>query len=118
MLAAVALWLAALSAAAMAVLYQPGYDPTRVYEGTGTRAFGLLLGAVLAMGWPTRRAAPDRASGKLGRWKLGDWKLGDQAGADSAGGGPADGTGGGPAGRTGGDPACRTGGDPACRTRR
>src|ERR687889_236667 len=45
---------AAVSAAAMAVIYQPGIDPTRVYEGTDTRAFGLLVGAALAMVWPSR----------------------------------------------------------------
>jgi peptidoglycan/LPS O-acetylase OafA/YrhL/lysophospholipase L1-like esterase len=45
---------AALSAAAMAWIYQPGVDPTRVYEGTDTRAFGLLIGAALAMVWPSR----------------------------------------------------------------
>jgi peptidoglycan/LPS O-acetylase OafA/YrhL len=41
--------LAAASAAAMLLLYRPGPDPTRVYEGTDTRAFGLLIGAALAM---------------------------------------------------------------------
>jgi peptidoglycan/LPS O-acetylase OafA/YrhL len=46
---------AALSATVMALLYQPGVDPTRVYEGTDTRAFGLLVGAALAMVWPSRR---------------------------------------------------------------
>jgi len=54
-LALVALGLAALSLAAMAVLYTPGTDPTRVYEGTDTRAFGLLLGVALALVWPARR---------------------------------------------------------------
>jgi peptidoglycan/LPS O-acetylase OafA/YrhL len=49
---------AALSAWAMGHLYHPGYDPTRVYEGTDTRALALLVGAALAMLWPTR--APDR----------------------------------------------------------
>jgi peptidoglycan/LPS O-acetylase OafA/YrhL len=49
---------AAISAIAMGHLYHPGYDPTRVYEGTDTRAFGLLIGAALAMVWPTRRTAP------------------------------------------------------------
>jgi len=39
----------------MALLYQLGVDPTRIYEGTDTRAFGLLLGATLAMVWPSRR---------------------------------------------------------------
>src|SRR3712207_6745215 len=54
-LAGLTLAAAALSAVAMALLYQPGVDPTRVYEGTDTRAFGLLLGAALAMVWPSRR---------------------------------------------------------------
>ena len=45
---------AAVSAWLMAHLYHPGVDPTRVYEGTDTRAFGLLVGAALAMVWPTR----------------------------------------------------------------
>src|SRR5215210_5187788 len=50
---------AALSATVMALLYQPGSDPTRVYEGTDTRAFGLLVGAALAMVWPSRRLRAD-----------------------------------------------------------
>jgi hypothetical protein len=41
----------------MLKLYHPGYDPTRVYEGSDTRACGLLIGAALAMVWPSRRAA-------------------------------------------------------------
>ncbi len=49
--------LAAASTVAMLVLYHPGFDPTRVYEGTDTRAGGLLIGAALAMVWPSRRAA-------------------------------------------------------------
>jgi peptidoglycan/LPS O-acetylase OafA/YrhL len=49
---------AAASAVMMAMLYHPGYDPTRVYEGTDTRAFGLLLGAALAMVWPSGRTRP------------------------------------------------------------
>lgn len=48
---------ATVSAAAMAILYHPGYDPTRIYEGTDTRAFGLLTGAALAMFWPSKRSA-------------------------------------------------------------
>ncbi len=48
------LLLAAASAVEMVMLYHPGYDPTRVYEGTDTRAFGLLIGAALAMAWPSR----------------------------------------------------------------
>jgi peptidoglycan/LPS O-acetylase OafA/YrhL len=50
---------AAISAIAMWVIYQPGVDPTRVYEGTDTRAFGLLIGAALAMVWPSRRLRAD-----------------------------------------------------------
>lgn len=60
-LAAVTLVIAAASSIAMARLYHPGYDPTRVYEGTDTRAFGLLAGAALAMVRPARRARPPAA---------------------------------------------------------
>jgi peptidoglycan/LPS O-acetylase OafA/YrhL len=60
------LGLAAASTAAMLALYQPGFDPTRVYEGTDTRAAGLLIGAALAMVWPSARAA--KASR---RWRIG-----------------------------------------------
>ena len=49
--------LAAASAVAMLMLYHPGYDPTRIYEGSDTRACGLLVGAALAMVWPSRRTA-------------------------------------------------------------
>jgi peptidoglycan/LPS O-acetylase OafA/YrhL len=61
-MAAVTLVLAAASAVEMAVLFHPGTDPTRVYEGTDTRAFGLLFGAALAMVWPTRRARVPKAA--------------------------------------------------------
>jgi peptidoglycan/LPS O-acetylase OafA/YrhL/lysophospholipase L1-like esterase len=44
--------LATASAVLMALLYHPGLDTTRVYDGTDTRAFGLLIGAALAMVWP------------------------------------------------------------------
>ena len=37
------------SALLMALLFQPGHDPSRVYYGTDTRAQSLLVGAVLAM---------------------------------------------------------------------
>ena len=39
----------AASATLMAVLYQPGRDPSRVYYGTDTRAQSLLIGAVLGI---------------------------------------------------------------------
>lgn len=51
-----ALVLAAASAIEMAVLYSPVTDPTRVYDGTDTRAFALLIGAALAFAWPRDRA--------------------------------------------------------------
>ena len=50
------LGLAAASAVAAMLLYHPGFDPTRIYEGTDTRASGLLIGAALAMVWPSSRA--------------------------------------------------------------
>lgn len=39
----------------MAVLYTPGQDPTRVYYGTDTRLFSILLGSGLAFVWPSTR---------------------------------------------------------------
>jgi len=45
---------AAASAVAMALIYDVGTDPSRVYYGTDTRAFALLIGAALAMVWPSR----------------------------------------------------------------
>ena len=54
-LAMVTLGFAFVSALLMAILYHPGFDTTRVYEGTDTRAFGLLIGAAVAMIWPSRR---------------------------------------------------------------
>ena len=53
-LAAATALLAALSAIEMATLYRPGYDPTRIYDGSDTRAFALLIGAALAFVWPSR----------------------------------------------------------------
>jgi peptidoglycan/LPS O-acetylase OafA/YrhL len=47
----VALVGAAASAVAMAMLYAPGVDPSRIYYGTDTRATGLLCGAALAFLW-------------------------------------------------------------------
>lgn len=44
--------LAAASALAMAVLFDPAGDPSRVYYGTDTRAFSLLIGAWLSFVWP------------------------------------------------------------------
>jgi len=63
-LAVAALVLAAASALAMAFLYQPGTDPSRVYYGTDTRAFGLMIGAALAFVWPSMKL-PGTVSPKL-----------------------------------------------------
>jgi len=67
-LAAATLALAAASATEMALLYHPGYDPTRVYDGTDTRAFALMIGAALAFVWPSRLIRAD--TGSRGRWLL------------------------------------------------
>jgi peptidoglycan/LPS O-acetylase OafA/YrhL len=48
----VTLTVAAASAAEMGILFVPGGNPTRVYDGTDTRAFALLIGAALAMALP------------------------------------------------------------------
>lgn len=54
----VALISAALSAAWMALLYNPDVDPSRLYYGTDTRAFALLFGAALGLVWvPGSRVA-------------------------------------------------------------
>lgn len=42
-----------VSALWMAWLYIPGADPTRVYYGTDTRAFSILIGCWLAFVWPS-----------------------------------------------------------------
>lgn len=55
---------ALLSAWAMAALYEPGSDPSRVYYGTDTRAFALFIGAALALLRPGERLA---AAGPLSR---------------------------------------------------
>ncbi|HUN35017.1 MAG TPA: acyltransferase family protein [Trebonia sp.] len=47
--------LAVASFVALEAAFHPGVDPTRAYEGTDTRAGGLLVGAALAIAWPTRR---------------------------------------------------------------
>jgi peptidoglycan/LPS O-acetylase OafA/YrhL/lysophospholipase L1-like esterase len=67
-LAAATLLLAAVSALAMALLYRPGYDPTRIYDGTDTRAFAVLIGAALAFVWPSRHLGSDVT--ETARWIL------------------------------------------------
>jgi peptidoglycan/LPS O-acetylase OafA/YrhL len=49
-------WLAAAaSAIAMAAIYMPGTDPSRVYYGTDTHASALLIGAAIALSFPLRQ---------------------------------------------------------------
>ncbi len=65
-IALVTLALATLSFALMWFLAAPGFDHTRVYEGTDTRAGGLLIGAAMAMLWrPAQLAKRIPPSGKL-----------------------------------------------------
>lgn len=45
---------ALISALAMALIYEPGIDPSRVYYGTDTRAFALLIGSGLAIACPSQ----------------------------------------------------------------
>ena len=61
--------LAAVSALAMMVLYNPAADPSRVYYGTDTRVFSLLLGAWMAF-IPDRDLAPVRLAHRLGLNRL------------------------------------------------
>lgn len=53
--ARVTLALAVISALLLAILFNPAQDPTRVYYGTDTRAFSLLIGAFLAFNTQGRR---------------------------------------------------------------
>lgn len=62
--------LAAASAIEMAVLYVPGGDPTRVYYGTDTRAFSLLLGALLAFRCPVSRLSRTHQLWNLRGWQV------------------------------------------------
>lgn len=57
--------LALSSAAAMAIMFVPGTDSTRVYYGTDTHIFGLAIGATLAVvaeSWPSSRLGWSRMS--------------------------------------------------------
>lgn len=65
----VVLGLAAVSALAMMMLYNPAADPSRVYYGTDTRVFSLLLGAWMAF-IPDRDLAPVRLAHRLGLDRL------------------------------------------------
>ncbi|CAN5362797.1 acyltransferase family protein [soil metagenome] len=61
----VTLGIAAASALAMAVLFVPGQDASRVYYGTDTHAFSLMVGVSLALAW----AGPERAWLHTHWWK-------------------------------------------------
>lgn len=39
----------------MAFLYHPGIDTSRIYYGTDTRLFALMIGSLLAMIWPSEK---------------------------------------------------------------
>ncbi|KRM23812.1 acyltransferase family protein [Latilactobacillus graminis] len=47
------LGLSVISAIWMAILYQPNADPSRLYYGTDTRVFSILMGAAMAFIWPS-----------------------------------------------------------------
>lgn len=51
--------LSLLSALSMAILFKPGIDPSRVYYGSDTRLFSILLGCALAVIWPSMRLKKD-----------------------------------------------------------
>ena len=60
---------AAASALDMALLFDGGQNLNRIYYGTDTRAFGLLIGASLAIGFALFRRGEVAADGR--RWKPG-----------------------------------------------
>jgi len=62
--------LAALSAIAMAFMFDPNGDPSRVYYGTDTRAFSLLIGAALSFVWPYQNLTDDLAERVSGQERL------------------------------------------------
>jgi len=51
---------AVVSTLLMALLFEPGADPSRVFYGTDTRASGLLVGVALAVVWPAQDFRPTR----------------------------------------------------------
>lgn len=58
----ICLILAAVSALAMALMFDPHGDPSRVYYGTDTRAFSLLIGAWLSFVWPGTQLTEESTS--------------------------------------------------------
>ena len=59
---------AVLSAILMGVLVTPGQDVTRVYYGTDTHCFGLLLGVTLAFIWAGTRWLDSPAFARFSPW--------------------------------------------------
>ncbi|WP_084106157.1 acyltransferase family protein [Demequina sp. NBRC 110056] len=64
------LGLAAVSFLAMWLLAEPGFDHTRVYQGTDTRAGGLLIGAALAIAMVAFRTGSSKPSPERTPWWL------------------------------------------------
>ena len=62
--------LAAFSALEMLILFDPSQDPSRVYYGTDTRAFSLLIGAWLSFVWPAGLLSKDVKIEPRLRWRL------------------------------------------------
>ncbi|WP_246815610.1 acyltransferase family protein [Corynebacterium sp. HMSC08C04] len=79
---AISLLLAIASGVAMWLIYTPGQDPTRVYYGTDTHAFGLLIGAILSLivtstkshpkadSWPSPGKSEQVMAGVIGTFAL------------------------------------------------
>lgn len=51
--------LSIISALLMAILFVPNGDPSRVYYGTDTRAFSLLIGSAISFVWPSTKLKED-----------------------------------------------------------
>ena len=62
--------LAVASFVAMAYLYSPMADPSRIYYGTDTRAGSLLVGALLALVWPSTIFGHRRTQSESGAARL------------------------------------------------
>lgn len=81
------------AAAAMAVLYQPGTDPSPIYYSTATHSAGLFGGAVLAVVWPAVAARVGSSFGSsvlagagLAGIAIGYWLLDEDGSATYRGG--------------------------------
>lgn len=52
------------SAILMGIMYKPGLDPSRIYYGTDTRAFELLIGCYMAMLFPIKKVLSTKTNTK------------------------------------------------------